>query len=63
MDLAHEREVLTRLDTPKTFASDPLPKWTKVAIGVALVVAVVCTVMAVEIELLSSGSLVVLMPE
>lgn len=63
MDLVHDQKVLTRLDFPVTSSSESFAKWTKVAILVALVVVSVSAVMATEIELLKSDTLVVVMPE
>ena len=64
MYLANGREVLSRMDAPETVASaEPLAKSTKAAIWVAVVLAIICSVLAVEINLLHSGELVVVMPE
>jgi len=51
------------MDSSQTSAATPLTKATKVAIAVALAVTVVCAVLAIEIGLLDSGTLVVVMPE
>ncbi len=50
-------------DSSQVSPAMPLAKSTRVAIAVVLAVAFVCAVLAIEIELLDSGTLVVVMPE
>jgi hypothetical protein len=51
------------IDSSQTSATMPLDKTTKVAIAIVLAVTFVCAVLAIEIELLDSGTLVVVVPE
>jgi hypothetical protein len=51
------------LDSSVSSVSIRSDKWIKFSIIVMLVVASVCAVLVVEIELLGSGTLVVVMPE
>jgi hypothetical protein len=63
MQIAQDREILMRLDSPEAVAAGLPAQWMKAATRVALILVLVCAVLAVEIELLHSGALVVLMPE
>jgi hypothetical protein len=51
------------MDSSQTSAATPLSKAARVAIAIALAVTFVCAAVAIEIELLDSGTLVVVMPE
>ena len=63
MYVVDDRKLSTHLDLSQTAAARFLATWTKTAIGVTLVLVIVCAVLAVEIELLHTGALVVVMPE
>ena len=60
---SYVREVPLNPDSSRASTARPLAKSTKIAISVLLLVAVVCAVLVVEIDLLDSGVLVVVMPE
>ena len=51
------------IDSSQTSSTMPLTKATKIAIAIVLAVTFACAVAAIEIELLDSGTLVVVMPE
>jgi hypothetical protein len=59
MHVADDRKLAARFASPEISTAKSLGTWTKVAICVALVLVFV----AIEIDLLHSGALVVLMPE
>ena len=63
MYFVNDRKLSTHLDSSQTSAAKSLAKWSKVSICVTLVAVSVCSVLAVEIEFLRSGTLVVVMLE
>ena len=60
---SYVQEPSMEMDSSLNSAGMPLAKTTRVVIAVALALTFVCAVLAIEIELLRSGTLVVVTPE